>query len=110
MRGCLLPRPAKRNPNDHSAVPTWRSMGSTLWKPLHLSDLASAYADLDLFDDACRCIGEAMRAVETTKERWCEAEVNRLAGEIALNSSEPNAAKADAHFERALSVAREQII
>ena len=25
-------------------------------------------------------------AVETTKERWCEAEVNRIAGEIALKS------------------------
>ena len=36
------------------------------------------------FDDAWRCIGEAMTAIETTKERWWEAEVNRIAGEIAL--------------------------
>ena len=27
------------------------------------------------FDDAWRCIGEAMTAIEETKERWCEAEV-----------------------------------
>ena len=27
-----------------------------------------------------------MTAVETTKERWCEAEINRMAGEIALKS------------------------
>ena len=38
------------------------------------------------FDDAWRCIGEAMTAVETTKETWCEAEVYRMAGEIALKS------------------------
>ena len=35
-----------------------------------------------------------MTAIETTKETWCEAEVNRIAGEIALKSPEPDAAKA----------------
>ena len=76
--------------------------------PLHLSYLASAYAELGQFDDAWRCIGEAMTLMETTKERWCEAEVNRIAGEIALKSPEPDAAKAEAYFERALAVARQQ--
>ena len=55
-----------------------------------------------------RCIGEAMRAVETTKETWCEAEIHRTAGEITLISPAPNAAKAEAHFERAIAIAREQ--
>jgi predicted ATPase len=49
-----------------------------------------------------------MAAVETTKERWCEAEINRTAGEIALLSPDRNAAKAEAYFEGALSVARAQ--
>ena len=49
-----------------------------------------------------------MTAIETTKERWCEAEVNRIAGEIALKSPEPDTAKAEAYFERALAVARQQ--
>jgi len=49
-----------------------------------------------------------MTALETTQERWCEAEVNRIAGEIALMSPEPDEAKAQAYFERALSVARQQ--
>ena len=40
--------------------------------------------------------------------KWCEAEVNRIAGEIALKSPEPDAAKAEAYFERALAVARQQ--
>jgi hypothetical protein len=42
---------------------------------------------LGQFDDAWRSIGEAMSAMETTKESWCEAEVYRTAGEIALKSS-----------------------
>jgi predicted ATPase len=49
-----------------------------------------------------------MTAIETTKEKWCEAEVRRMAGEIALLSGEPDAIKAQAHFERALEVARQQ--
>jgi predicted ATPase len=49
-----------------------------------------------------------MTVVEITKERWCEAEVNRVAGEIELKSPAPDAAKAEAYFERALAVAREQ--
>ena len=73
-----------------------------------LSHLASAYAELGQFDDAWRCIGEAMTAVETTKERWCEAEIHRIAGEIALKSPEPDVAKAEAYFERAIAIARAQ--
>ena len=47
-------------------------------------------------------------AVETTEERWFEAEVHRIAGEIALKSPKPDTTKAEAYFDRALSVARQQ--
>jgi predicted ATPase len=73
-----------------------------------VSYLAKANAELDKFDDAWRCIGEAMTAMETSKETWFEAEVHRIAGEIALKSPEPDAAKAEAYFQRALAVARAQ--
>jgi predicted ATPase len=49
-----------------------------------------------------------MSAIETTKERWFEAEANRIAGEIALKSPEPDIVNAQTYFERALAVAREQ--
>jgi predicted ATPase len=49
-----------------------------------------------------------MTAVETTKEKWYEADVCRIAGEIALMSPERDTAKAEAYFERALAVARAQ--
>jgi predicted ATPase len=73
-----------------------------------LSHLAEAYAELGQFDDAWRCIGEAMTAVEITKERWWEAEVNRVASEIALTLPVTDVSKAEAYFERALAVARQQ--
>jgi predicted ATPase len=76
--------------------------------PWYLSYLGVAYAELHRFDDALRCIGEAVIAAETTKESWSEAEINRIAGEIALLSPERDAAKAEEYFERALAIAHQQ--
>ena len=70
--------------------------------------MAHAHAELGHFDEAWRRIGEAITVMETTKEKWCEAEVYRTAGEIALISPEPDVAKAEAYFERALVIARQQ--
>jgi predicted ATPase len=47
-------------------------------------------------------------AIETRKETWCEAEVNRVAGEIALGSPVGDLLKAQAYFERALALAQQQ--
>lgn len=91
-----------------SAITAWRSTRSTAWTPSCLTFLAKAHAELGHFDAALQWIAEAMKAAETTKEKWCEAEVHRIAGEIALVSSVPEAPKAEAHFERALAIAREQ--
>jgi predicted ATPase len=67
-----------------------------------------AYAELGQLDDARRCIDDAIDKVEISKEKWCEAEVHRIAGEIELKSPKPDVAKAQAYFERALAVARAQ--
>jgi predicted ATPase len=76
--------------------------------PWHLSNLTRAYGEIGQLDEAWRCIGEAMATIKTTKERWFEAEANRIAGEIALKSLAPDPEKAEAYFERALAVARQQ--
>ena len=82
--------------------------GAALSISLFLSVLGKANARLGQLDEAWRCIDEATAAVEATGERWGEADIHRTAGEIALMSSEPDAAKAQAHFERALEIARAQ--
>ncbi len=91
-----------------SAINAYQSTGATLFAPWHLSNLASAYASLGQFDDAWRCIGEAMTAAETSKEKWCDAEIDRTAGEIALKLPQADAVKAEAYFERALAIAQAQ--
>jgi predicted ATPase len=85
-----------------------RSTETTMWMPLFLSHLAKANAGIGQFDEASTKIGEAMTAVRTTEENWYEAEINRVAGEIALQGMEPDATKAEACFATALEIARKQ--
>ena len=91
-----------------TGITALRATGATLEMPMYLANLARAYAELCQINDASRCIGEALTVMETTKEKWCSAEINRVAGEIALMSPEPDDNKAKTYFERALSVARAQ--
>jgi predicted ATPase len=91
-----------------SGIAAWRSTGATTWMPLYLPLLARAYAELGQFENAWRSIGEAMTAVEKTKERTSEADIYCIAGKIELLSPQRDAAKAEAYFEQALAVARQQ--
>jgi predicted ATPase len=91
-----------------SGLATIRAIGERTFESLYWSKLAEAYAQLSNSDDAWRCIGEAITTIEATRETWFEAEVHRIAGEIALKSPGRDAAKVQAYFERALAVAREQ--
>jgi predicted ATPase len=89
-------------------ISAWRSTGATVWLPIFLTSLAWAHAELDQFDNASRCVDDALTTIETTDERWCEAEVNRIAGELVLKYPDPDIAKAQAYFERALATSRKQ--
>jgi predicted ATPase len=90
----------------------------TLWRPAVTSASPSLRARLLVpthaaaargqFDDARRCIGEAVTAAEASGERWWEADFHRVAGEIELMSPERNAVRAQTCFERALEIARAQ--
>jgi class 3 adenylate cyclase/predicted ATPase len=110
-QGCLLALTGKASEAVHlisSGLPARASAGAAVTVPSFLSYLAIGYAELGQFDEAWRRIEEAIATIKTTKERWFEAEVHRLAGEIALKLPEPDAAKAEPYFKRALAVARQQ--
>jgi len=90
-------------------ITSLRSMErAALYEPNHLQYLAMAYADLGQLHDAWRCIDDAIDKIEKSTEKWVEAEVHRIAGEIALKSPAPDTEKAENYFEHALSVARAQ--
>ena len=91
-----------------SALAALQATGTTLFTPVSLSLTAKCYADLGQLDDAGRSVDEATTVIERTKETWFEADVYRIAGEVALKSPQPDVARAEACFERALTVARQQ--
>jgi len=99
---------ARAAPMVAAGLAAWQSTGSTLWMPCYLSYLAQALAELGRLDDARARISAAMAAVEASMATWSEAEVHRVAGEIALMAAEPDAAEAEACFKRALAIARAQ--
>jgi predicted ATPase len=92
----------------NAGIEEYRSTGSTVGLPWQLCNLAIAYAVNNQFDKAWPCIDEAIVAIKTTKETIFEAEINRVAGEIALMSPNSNVAQAEAYFDHALTIARQQ--
>jgi predicted ATPase len=91
-----------------SGLAALRSTGTTLAGPYYSSCLAMNYAKIGQFEEARRLIGEAMLTTEETNERWFEAEIYRMSGEIELKSPNLGEAKPEVYFQRALSVARAQ--
>jgi class 3 adenylate cyclase/predicted ATPase len=111
VQGCVMALTGDASngvPAMNSGIAAWRSTGTTVVLPFFLPYLARAHAELGHFDDARRCVDEAIALVEATKERWCESDIHRIAGEIALMVPEPDSPKAEGYFERALAIARKQ--
>ena len=89
-----------RRPNDHLRD---RTHGGQ-WEQ-HCTSCVSYHIWRGLCENSANsmmlgaALAKRLTAIETTKERWFEAEVHRIAGEIALKSLvEPDAAKAEAYF------------
>ena len=111
MQGCLSVRAGSAKEGVEliaSGIAGLRRTQATALLSSYTSYHARASAELGRSDEATRSICDVMSMIETTKEKWCEAEIFRVAGEIAMLSTNPEAAKAEAYFKRALAVARKQ--
>jgi DNA-binding winged helix-turn-helix (wHTH) protein/predicted ATPase len=89
----------------------WRvvqSIGQKLYHPYHLALLAEAYGQARQPDAGLTCLAEALTLAEATEERWWEAELYRLKGELLLRLPLPDISQATACFHQALEVARRQ--
>jgi predicted ATPase len=87
-----------------------RAGGTGFGIPCHLSSLAGVYGKARQEAQGLELIAEALSCVETTEERWFEAELLRLKGELLLSASDRDeaVAEAEACFRRAINVARTQ--
>ena len=63
-----------------------RATGAELWVPLYLGVLAQASAQSGQAQDGLRVVAEALALVEKNGERWSEADLYRLKGELTLQT------------------------
>jgi class 3 adenylate cyclase len=85
----------------------YRGFGCRLSLPNWLSLFAETCVAHGLAEDARRALAEARAAAEAAGERGYDAEIERVAGELALLAGGSTAgATAEAHFRRALAHAR----
>ena len=70
--------------------------------------LAEAYGGIGQAEEGLRLLAEALAWVDTTGERYCEAEVYRIKGELLLQQAVSDVPQAEACFQQALAVARRQ--
>ena len=82
--------------------------GLQLYRPYVLALLAEAYGQAGQPEAGLTCLAEAVTRVEATEERWWEAEVYRLQGELLLRLPRPDIPQATACLHQALDVARRQ--
>jgi adenylate cyclase len=78
------------------------------WRTYHLAQLAEAYGKADRIGEGLATIAEALDFIQQNGERWWEAEIVRLRGELLLRQSDSNAAEAQSCFERATEIAHKQ--
>jgi predicted ATPase/class 3 adenylate cyclase len=86
-----------------------QAIGTEVLQAYCLSLLASAYGKAGQPEEGLALLEEALAKVNTSGERWPEAELHRLRGELLLQDGIPQRVQeAEASFLQALSVARAQ--
>ncbi len=87
---------------------TYHATGSELGRPFDLAWLAKAYQHAEMQEEGLRVLAEALAVVDKTEERFWEAEIHRLKGEVLRCQAIPDETQAETCFQQALEVARRQ--
>jgi predicted ATPase/class 3 adenylate cyclase len=90
----------------------WRAMQAELWQPYFLALVAETYGRMQRIHEGLSVVSEALTVADKTEERWYEAELYRLKGELTLQSEsrslESLQLEAEACFQQAIAIARRQ--
>ena len=91
----------------------WKATGAVSHRPFHLALLAEALGRHGRFDEGLAALAEALDLASVTGERFCEAELHRLRGELLRKQADGMGGFSDQGdvetcFRQALGVARRQ--
>ena len=87
---------------------SYRAAGSLYWLPYFSALTAEALLHSDRSHEARDYCEEALARVQSTEERWYEAELHRLRGRICRSRPDKDRGKAEACLEQAIALARDQ--
>src|SRR4029453_14497076 len=86
----------------------FRAAAGDLDRPRYLAQLAEAYGQRGETEAGLATLAEALATAHHTGDRYWEAELHRLKGELLLAPSEERHAEAETCFHHALTIARRQ--
>jgi predicted ATPase len=86
----------------------WNEMDYRLFGPLTGTLLAEREAEAGRVEVGLAILDAQLAAVEQTGERWFDAEMHRVRGELLLKLRRPDVAAAELAFTRAIEIARSQ--
>jgi predicted ATPase len=85
-----------------------RATGAGLWQPCFLALIAEACNKADRIDAGFAALDQALGIVRERAERFYEAELHRLRGELLLRCNPADVSASESCFQTALAVARDQ--
>src|SRR5262249_19658255 len=94
----------------HQGLTTSQAAGIGIGRAPVLAQMAEVYWHTGQTDEELRLLAKALTVMDRTGERWWEAEVHRLKGELLLaqGGTRQKSVEAEAYFRHALEVARHQ--
>jgi class 3 adenylate cyclase/predicted ATPase len=104
----MLGRSAEGLDDLREGLRLWRETGSRLFVPYRLGIVADAFAAAGRREEALGLLDEAVEATELIGERWFEAELHRLKGEVLSSLPGDRRDEAEVCFLQALAVTRGQ--
>jgi class 3 adenylate cyclase/tetratricopeptide (TPR) repeat protein len=106
---CATRRPTTENiAAVHAAMSAKNRIGIRMFDSVFLTYLAAALLSAGDVANAEVTLNEALAFIEDSRIQFWAAELHRLDGRIALKRSEPDLARAEACFVRAVDIARSQ--
>jgi predicted ATPase len=86
----------------------FQATGAEMLRPSWLALLAEVYGSGEQIEEGLTVLAEALALVGKNGERWYEAELYRLTGQLRLRQAAPDEHQAEVCFHQALDIARRQ--
>ena len=86
----------------------WQATGARLFQSFSLNLLAQGCRQVGRLEESQSVLDEALSYITKSSERFNEAELHRLQGELLLHQTQDNVPEAEGAFQKAIEVARRQ--